>query len=132
MKKNRLFMMGTLAVMLAFGLLAASCTFSATDDNAGSNNGDGPTKGAAVPTALVGEWYADAALQNWEFTIKADGTFTLAANDVKYTAELYSPVVFCKNPDENVAYTLANWQLADNGKTLTVEFSGAPVVRYKR
>jgi hypothetical protein len=52
-KKNRLFMTGTLAVLLAFGLFLAGCKTDSDDDS-------GPG-GGAVPDELVGKWYSESA-----------------------------------------------------------------------
>jgi hypothetical protein len=139
-RKEGAVVFGMAAALLAFSLIAASCTFSATDDKAGSNNNGGSggnnggsSGGTSVLAKLVGVWYRDAALTDWVFTIAADGIFTLPENNVKYTTELFNGnVVFCKNAQGDAVYTLSEWRFDDNGRRLTVLFKGEQIVLYKK
>jgi hypothetical protein len=83
MKKNKLFIMGMLAVMLAFGLVLAGCKTD-SDDGGGSGDGNRDSK-------LVAKWYASQFSANEDtingllFELKGDGKLFLVTADASTT-----------------------------------------------
>jgi hypothetical protein len=78
MKKNKLFMMGTLAVMLAFGLVLVGCETDAKDDSGGGDGHD---------PALVAQWYdsqdkANAGTGTAAYEFKADGSMLTNGREI--------------------------------------------------
>jgi hypothetical protein len=79
MTKNKFFMMGTLAMMLAFGLVLAGCENDA--DDGGSNH----------DSALIGKWYhtQDYADENnndrLAYEFQEDGKFLMASSEREMT-----------------------------------------------
>jgi hypothetical protein len=53
MKKRNMLFVGTLAVLLAFGLVLVGCDNGSTSDGGGGGEG-------GVPSELVGKWYSRA------------------------------------------------------------------------
>jgi hypothetical protein len=77
MKKNRLFMTRTLAVMLAFGLVLVGCETDAKDDSGGGDGHD---------SVLVAKWYdsqdkANAGTGTAAYEFKADGSMLINGRD---------------------------------------------------
>jgi hypothetical protein len=74
MKKRNVFLLGLLAVLLAMGLVLASC--GPNDDDSNNNNGGNPQNNH--DPNLVGKWCSDqerAELGWYSYWIKSDGTF---------------------------------------------------------